>query len=228
MNLLMNKFRLIVVLLAISSQLIEASPPRKKTEVGIFTGTSFYMGEINPDRLFYNPSLSFGGLFRWRLSGTYALRGQILYGQFSANDKDFNNPFQLNRNASFSSSLLDFNAIIEYNFLPFQFNERKKTFSPYLFLGVGYDFIISSSNNIIGNHFNIPFGAGIKYFLHKNIIIGAEWGFRKLLTDKADGVTNPGGNAYKSTFSNKDWYSFTGFFITFGLFGNQGDCPVYQ
>jgi hypothetical protein len=223
----MKRLHLLILFCIAGFLISKASPPRKKTDVGFFAGTSSYMGEINQTRLFYRPGPSFGGQIRWKLNDTYALRAQVLYGQFSAFDSDFSNQFQINRNASFKSTLLDFNAIIEYNFLPFKFDERKKVFSPYLFTGLGYDFIISSSGNI-GNHFNIPFGAGIKYYLMKKIVIGAEFGFRKLLADNADGLSNPGGDAYKSLFSNKDWYSFTGIFITFGLFGNQGDCPVYQ
>jgi hypothetical protein len=223
----MNKLHLIIFLFFSGTLIIDAAPPRKKTDVGFFGGTSFYMGEINPNTLFYNPALSLGTMIRWKLNDTYAIRGQVYYGQFSAYDRDFSNQFQINRNASFSSSLLDFCVIGEYNFLPFKFDQRKKTFSPYLFLGIGYDFVLSSSENV-ANHFNIPFGTGIKYYFTKKITIGMEWSFRKLLSDKVDGLTNPGGNEYKSAFSNKDWYSFAGFFITFGLFGNQGDCPVYK
>jgi len=223
----MNKFFLVQFLIFFLTLPIHSNPPKKKADIGLFAGTSYYMGEINPNRIFYRPSISLGGLFRWRLNDTYALRGHIYYGQFSGYDKDFTNSFQQIRNASFSSSLLDICAIGEYNFFPFRFNERKKVISPFLFAGFGYNFIISSSENI-GNHFNIPFGVGVKYFLTKKITIGTEWSFRKILADNADGISNSGGNEYKSTFSNNDWYSFAGFFISFGLFGNQGDCPVYK
>jgi hypothetical protein len=223
----MKKLHLLFFIILSTSLIIKASPPRKKTDVGFFAGTSFYMGEINQDHLFYRPAPSFGGMIRWKLNDTYALRAQALYGQFSAYDRDFNNQYQIKRNASFNSSLIDINAIIEYNFFPLKFDERKTVFSPYLFTGIGYDIILNSSGNI-GNHFNIPFGAGLKLHLQRKIVIGCEWGLRKLLYDKADGIINPDGNNYKSLFSNKDWYSFTGIFITFGLFGNQGTCPVYQ
>lgn len=223
----MKKLHLFTLLFIFGLLLANGSPNRKKTDVGIFGGSSFYMGEINPNTLFYRPALSLGGIIRWRLNDIYSIRAQAIYGQFSAYDRDFNNQYQINRNASFTSSLIDFNAAIEYNFFPLKFNERKKVISPYLFAGLGYDLILSASNNI-KSHPNIPFGAGIKLLYNRRVIIGAEWGFRKLLSDNADGLTNPGGDNYKTFFSNKDWYSFTGIFITFGLFGNQGTCPVYQ
>jgi hypothetical protein len=223
----MNKKKSIIILILFICIPVFSSPPKKKAEVGVFAGTSYYMGEINPSRLYYKPSLALGGLFRWSLNNTYALKAHVYYGNFRANDRDFNNSYQQLRNASFNSSLLDICAVGEYNFFPFKYNERKEVITPFLFAGFGYNFILASSGNI-GNHFNIPFGVGAKYFLTKKIIIGAELSFRKLLGDNADGVTNPGGKEYKSTFSNNDWYSFTGIFISFGLFGNQGDCPVYK
>jgi opacity protein-like surface antigen len=223
----MNKFLFFIILITSFSLSGYASPPKKKADIGFFAGTSSYMGEINPDRLFYKPSISFGGMFRWRLNDTYALRGHVYYGQFSGSDRDFTNSYQQLRNASFSSSLLDFCAIGEYNFFPLRYDVRKKAITPFLFVGFGYNLILSSSANI-GNHFNIPFGVGAKYSLTRKITIGAEWSFRKLLADNADGVHNPGGNEYKTTFSNNDWYSFAGIFISFGLFGNQSDCPVYK
>lgn len=199
----------------------------KRTEGGFFAGTSYYLGEINPTLQFYKPSVSAGGIIRWVLNSRFAMRGQLNYGQFSANDLDFSNDFQRARAASFTESILDLHAVGEFNFFPFRYDARKTNISPYLFVGVGYAFILESSSNN-SSHFNIPFGIGVKYSLLKNVNIGMEWSFRKTFTDRVDGLVNPNGEKFRSSIFNKDTYSFAGFFITFGLFGGKKDCPVYE
>ncbi len=221
----MNKIILFFISYLIIFQL--NSSAQTKYEIGLFAGTSYYMGEINPSRQFYAPSPAAGAMFKWSLNKRDALRFHAYYGHFRGSDRDFNNQFQQNRNASFSASLLDINAIYEYNFLPFQFNAHKRTFSPFLFVGLGYEFILQSQNNI-GSHFAVPFGVGIKYFVSKKVTVGAEWSFRKTFRDNIDGLENPGETKYKSSISNTDWYSFAGFFITFRLFDHSGDCPAYR
>lgn len=199
----------------------------KWTEGGFFAGTSYYLGDINPSLHFYRPSVSAGALIRWNLTDRYTLRSQLNYGKVTGNDLDFSNEYQHYRAASFSESMLDFQVVGEYNFFPFRFDQRKSVFSPYLFLGVGYAFVLESSTQN-GSHFTIPFGIGVKYSLLKNVNIGMEWSFRKTFTDHVDGLVNPNAGKYHSSIFNKDTYSFAGFFITFGLFGGRKDCPVYE
>jgi len=195
-------------------------------EAGFFAGTSYYIGDINPTRQFYDPSSSIGVLAKYFLNDRHCIRFSGFYGQFHGRDKDFSNEFQQARNKSFSTSLVDFSLTYEFNFLPFTYNDRKTVFSPYLFGGVGYD-IVTQSQYPIGNHLSIPFGTGIKYLASRKITLGLEWSFRKTFQDNMDGVESAGLPAEKSLISNKDWYSFAGFFITFRLFDNTGNCPVY-
>jgi len=200
---------------------------QRKKEAGFFLGTSYYLGDINSTRQFYAPSPSLGVLFKYYLNDRHCLRFHGFYGQFRANDLDFPNEFQQQiRKQSFSAALLDADAIYEFNFLPFKYSDRKVVFSPFLFGGIGYEFVLRAGNNI-GNHMTIPFGTGIKYLASRKVTIGIEWSFRKTFQDNIDNVENPGTASDKSIISNKDWYSFAGFFITFRLFDNSGNCPVY-
>jgi len=198
-----------------------------KHEMGFFAGTSYYMGDINPARQFYDPSPSAGVLYKMVLNKRSALAAHAYYAQFRGNDHDFSNTYQQQRGISFSASLIDINASYEFNFLPFEFNGRKTIFSPFLFVGLGYEVMLQSKYNV-PNHFSIPFGTGIKYIVSKRMTAGVEWSFRKTFLDKIDGVENPGEEKYKSSISNTDWYSFAGIFITFRLFDHSGDCPAYQ
>jgi len=196
-------------------------------QFGVFAGTSYYMGEINPSRQFYDPSPAGGILYKRILNKRAALGAHIYYAQLRGNDKDFSNLYQQNRAISFSASMLDINAFYEFNFLPFEFDARKTVASPYLFVGLGYEYMLQSKYKV-NNHFAIPFGIGAKYLLSRKMTIGAEWSFRKTFLDKIDGIVNPGESKYKSSISNTDWYSFAGIFITFRLFDHTGDCPAYH
>jgi hypothetical protein len=204
-----------------------ASFAQKKSEMGFFAGSSYYLGDINPSRQFYSLIPSFGGLYRYSINPREVLRANVFYGSVKANDIDFSNLYQQNRKASFSASFIDASLLFEFNFLPVVFQPRKINLSPYTFVGIGYEIILSSSNNT-GSHFAVPFGAGIKYVVNEKITVGTEWSFRKTFVDRIDGVINPGEQKYQSAINNKDWYSFAGFFITFRLFDKTGNCAVYQ
>ena len=195
-------------------------------EAGVFAGTSYYLGEINPNTQFYDPSPSLGIMFKYLFNSRHGLRFNCFYGQFKASDLDFHNEFQQTRKMSFSATLLDFSGIYEFNFLPYKFKDRNIVFTPFLFGGLGYDFVLKTKYRI-GDHFSIPFGFGVKYMATRGLTLGLEWSYRKTFQDKIDGVSDPGTPAENSIISNKDWYSFAGFFITFRLFDKTGNCPVY-
>ena len=200
---------------------------QKKSDLGFFAGTSYYLGDINPAQQFYSPSFAFGGLYRLALNRREVLRANVMYGTVKGRDKDFSNLYQQLRNAAFSASIIDASLLYEFNFLPVVFQPRKINFSPYTFAGIGYEIILSSSYNT-RSHFSVPFGTGIKYIVNEKVTLGIEWSFRKTFQDGIDGVPNPGEEKYQSPINNKDWYSFAGIFITFRLFDKTGNCPVYQ
>jgi hypothetical protein len=222
----MNKYLSYFLSVLSFFQFVTASS-QLKMDGGFFAGVSYYLGDINPNRQFYDVSPSFAALLKFPINLRYDLRAQVTYGSFRANDADFANEYQRARGMSFTNSAFDFSFTGEYNFFPFKYNERRKIASPYLFAGIAYDRIMVST--VGGNgHLSIPFGVGAKYYLQKNVKIGLEWSFRKTFTDDVDGIINPGNEQVNSFFSNKDWYSFTGFFITFGLFQGNKNCPAYQ
>ncbi len=197
-----------------------------KSNLGFFVGTSYYMGDINPARQFYKPSLAVGGLYRLTINPRQAFRASVIYGSVKANAMDFSNLYLQSKAAKFSASMVDASVAFEFNFFPATFKPFQVNLSPYTFVGIGYEIILLSTYNT-GHHFSVPFGTGIKYNPNKKITMGLEWSLRKTFrdADAIDGVENPG---VQSLINNKDWYSFAGFFITFRIFDRTGDCPVYQ
>ncbi len=198
----------------------------EKMEFGAFAGTSYYLGDINPGKHFYSLSPAFGGTFKYNFNDHYSLRKSVNYGSITGDDNDFENDFQQMRGASFQSGFYDFTLLLEFNFFPFETTIFKKGFSPYLTGGFSYMFIPEDSY-ISSSHVNIPFGGGFKFGISKKITVGAEWLFKKFLSDEIDGVMNFGQKNDPSLIHNNDWVSLAGFFITIKPFEKRGDCPVY-
>lgn len=200
---------------------------QQTTDAGFFGGVSYYLGDINQRTHFYQPGMSFGALIKHNFTEHHCLRINVFYGEFSGNDSDFKNDYQQMRMQNFETTVLDCHAGYEFNFLPYIINRWKTSHTPYIFAGIGYSFVISSTTDDAANHVTIPFGVGYKYRINKTIGIGCEWGMRKTFTDKLDGVLNPGPDGSYSESHNNDWYSFAGVFVTFRIFEKRIPCPVY-
>jgi len=198
---------------------------QRRADIGIFAGTSYYLGDINPARQFYSPSLAIGGLYRHNMNPRYAIRGSFYYGGLQADDRDFDNLFQSRRAASFSASVLDAALQFEFNFLPYSTTGKRFEYSIYVTGGIGVSFINSSS--AFTYKFALPFGVGAKVNLTKRLSAGVEWGFRKTFYDDLDGLENWSDPEIKGIFHNYDWYSIAGIFITYKIFDYQDDCPTY-
>lgn len=201
---------------------------QRNADIGAFVGTSYYMGDINPSKHLYRPSVSFGLLYRYNVNMRWALRANAYYIDISGNDLDF--PGRLNPDRplnprQFHTSLLDIALQTEFNFLPFSPEAGNWVYSPYISAGFAGSMILSSDANAM-NTLSIPFGLGIKVNLSPRLSAGAEWGLRKSFSDSIDGVENPSGSV--SLIHNNDWYSFMGIFITYKFFNFATECPVYD
>ena len=198
---------------------------RPYTEVGGFAGVSYYLGDVNPRRQFYNSGLSLGALIKHNFTEHHCLRFNVFYGELRGNDLDFKNEYQQMRAHSFETSLLDFHVGYEFNFMPYIINRWKTASTPYMFAGLGYSLILSSTTGMATSHATIPFGVGYKYRFNDRLAIGCEWGLRKTFTDKLDGLLNPGAEDSYSASHNNDWYSFAGVYVTFRIFEKRFECP---
>ena len=198
---------------------------RPNLEAGVFAGVSYYLGDINPRKQFYDPGLSLGGMIKYNPAEHHCFRFNMFYGQLKGNDLDFINEYQQDRAHSFETSLLDCHIGYEFNFMPHVINRRKIAHAtPYIFGAFGYSLILTSSEKMATNHVTLPFGVGYKYRINDKVAIGCEWGMRKTFTDKLDGILNPGPDGTYSVSHNNDWYSFAGVYATFVIFEKGNDC----
>jgi hypothetical protein len=122
---------------------------------------------------------------------------------------------------SFSTNLLEFGTLLEFNFLPYITGQDQWLKSTYIAGGIGYNFNLSAGNNFL----SIPFGAGFKFNITSRLSAGMEWTYRKTFNDMIDNTESPLG---KSFLHNNDWYSTYGLFITYKFFKFAADCPAYK
>ena len=185
------------------------------------------MGDINTSRQFYAPGVALGPIYRYNFEPRNSVRLSLIYHTLEGNDNDFNDPYQLLRNASFQSSFIDAAAIYEFNFRPYKTSVRKFNRTLYLSGGLGYHFIVSSNTSTNG-HMIMPFGLGYKFNAGKKLSLGAEISVRKTFNDRIDGVENFALEGNKHLFGNNDWYTFAGIFLTYKIFNFREDCPAYN
>lgn len=185
----------------------------QRNEIGVFMGTSYYLGDLNPSKHFLLCKPAAGIIYRYDFNERWALKISGLYGTVEGDDAVAK--FNEERNLSFKSGIFEVSPQLELNFLPYiTGNKEENYFSPYIFAGIAvfsfkpkaeyngiwYDLKLLSTEGqgtSIENapkpyslmNVSFPFGLGFKYSVGKNICIGAEWGLRKTVTDYLDDVS---------------------------------------
>lgn len=212
-----------------------------KVEAGPYIGISWYNGDLNPSKQFYNIHPAFGGLLRYVFNDRLALRGNVLIagvsGEYPAKDVYLpeNNP----DNYSFKRDLLDIAMLFEINLFSFDNPSLKKSaFTPYMAFGVGSVFYERYTEDN-GSHnekpsfvLSLPFGAGVKWKAGDRLNLGAEWTLRKIFADDLDVVgfdnsidgSNPIGFSNTTITHNNDWCSVFGVYATFTILGRRDKC----
>ncbi|HET6245511.1 MAG: hypothetical protein H0V01_03680 [Bacteroidetes bacterium] len=223
------------------------------SELGVFGGGSFYMGDLNPNKLFYRTKPAFGLIYRKLLNPRYALKSNLVYGNLEAYDSDSNNPVQRARNLNFRTKIIELSGQIEFNFLPYDLGDPNYPFSPYIFAGISvfrFNPQAYINNTLVDlrpmstegqgaspgksayalTQLAFPFGIGLKISLANRVGLGIEWGFRKTSTDYLDDVstTYPNSGLQRGNSKTKDWYSLAGIMLTYKIGPKIAKCPAYK
>lgn len=184
----------------------------QRNEVGIFIGTSYYLGDLNPSKQFFMNKFAGGIIYRYTISSHWNLKFDGLLGSVAGDDAK--SKANVERNLSFKSNLFEASLQIEYNYLPYiTGSDANNKFSPYIFTGLAiFHFNPQAEYNGVWyalqplgtegqrtsestlkpyalTQVSIPFGLGVKYSLGRKICIGAEWGLRKTFTGYIDDVS---------------------------------------
>jgi hypothetical protein len=188
-----------------------------KSEIGLFSGASYYIGDLNTLDHFKNSHVALGIIAKYNINPRFALRGLFMTGSISAEDANSPSRYQevyTNRNLSFSSTITEIGAGIEFNYFPFQLGNKTYRGSGYLFAEIAY-FQMNPTTTYLGekvelrtlgtegqgtplntqgyyskNQLALPFGIGFKYPFGKIFCVGMEYGVRKTFTDYLDDVSS--------------------------------------
>lgn len=127
-----KKIWLVLVIGVLSSLAVQA----QKSEVGVFGGVSFYLGETNRSSLFKLSRPAFGLVYRLNFNEHWALKGNAYYGGIQGADSLSDIAENRRRNLSFKSVLIDIGINMELNFMRFNAGDPSTPFTPYIFAGV--------------------------------------------------------------------------------------------
>lgn len=205
------------------------------SEMGIHFGGSYYVGDVNPTRHFYNVKTSQGLTFRYNLNVRLAARLNLINTTITGNDADFSNDFQKQRDYEFATQLNDFTAQIEFNFFPSWYEGQDNLrFTTYSAIGLGVLYMQNGEPSSIMPV--LPVGLGGKMHISKHLSANIEWGMRFTYSDFLDKLANPykqdagqlTSRARQVTFAkNHDVYSIFGLMLTYRIFNQKHICPAY-
>jgi hypothetical protein len=185
---------------------------RSKSELGVLLGGSFYNGDLNQFRLFYNTHAAGGLVYRYNIHSRLSFRANVVYGTVSASDADSKIPLIVNRNLSFQSNIYEVAAGVEFSYFPFKLGSDKYKGTAYLLAEIGLFHMnpktlyngnwvelqplgtegqgssLSSKRSYGLTQLTIPLGVGCKLSLGKRASLSLEYGIRKTFTDYLDDV----------------------------------------
>jgi hypothetical protein len=212
---------------------------QKSLEGGLMLGGMYYLGDVNHGRQFHSVKPAAGLFFRQNLNKRWAVRANVVTGSLSASDQAFSSEYQKLRNYSFNTPALEVVAQAEFNFLSYKLGSPRHTspFTPYLASGIGF---LLTSNSLQAYNITLPISVGIKLAVSKKLEIGVEWSARKTFSDRIDNLSgsvydvyaleNESKSRYKqnASYYSKDWYVYSGLFITYKIFQSGGVCKAYD
>lgn len=198
----------------------------QNSELGVFYGASYYLGDLNPSKHFAMPRVAYGGMFRYNFDKHISMRLNGFYGSVEANDKVIG--YNKNRNLHFRSSISELSLQFEINFLPFFPGEPASNYTPYIFGGLGGFMFNPKAEADDGEWHELQplgtegqysdqypdrkpydlyamsyiFGIGYKFFISKHFTVTLEWGMRRTTTDYLDDVST--NYPDPSVFENND------------------------
>lgn len=198
-------------------------------ETGFLLGLTNYSGDVAESSVELSETQpGYGLYFRYHFSKHFSGKAHLYSGSISGDDA--NSPVLNYRRLKFSTSIIEFGAVGEWQILG---KERYSNtgihnffITPYLFGGLGLTFADAKAEyygepgpdapslpeeGLRDKFILVPVGVGVRADILDRLVLGAEFGFRPVFSDDLDGI-HQNGNPDKG-----DWYYFTGLTISFIL-----------
>ena len=201
--------------------LIATTSFAQRHEFGVGVGGFNYAGDLMRGYQIDNVRPGLVGYYKRNLSNIFSVRASLTGGMIGGSDENPIDPFATNRGASFSTTLAEAAAIIEYNFLNYKANHVVVRWTPYFMAGIAGFAAFGGEPDQEGNRIvepAIPFGGGFKYQISPNITFNLEIGIRKLFYDHLDGISDGDITNKNYQYGNKhdqDWYNFIGLSVSY-------------
>lgn len=193
-------------------------------------GVTNYRGDLSTG---LDPAFSRGAghfFIRHNLNEAVSFKYGLMLGKVAADDQESEDDYAQVRNLDFATRLVELSAQFEYNFLDYRSPSRRRAWSPYLLMGVGYlrmDPVFNQLPDYPVQQLVLPFGLGIKHVIQGQWNMGIEFGARKTFTDYLDDL---GGEAVSYKFGNgnpntRDLYAYTCLTVSYTFY--KVPCPRF-
>ncbi len=218
-----------------------------KFEIGINAGTLIYQGDLSAGYLGYTRSLK-PSVQVWgskSLDDYISVRANLLRGAVGADESTYSSPaWRRHRNFSFSTTVTEFSAVLEWDLFGKTYREGMRRLSPYFFIGAGFTLLNVKRNwsHFDTAYFNskspaaiglgidtlhktpsivpvVPVGAGIRYMLTNHIYLNVEGTYRFTGSDYIDGFK------YAGDPKHNDHYYGISIGASYRFGNDKNDCP---
>jgi hypothetical protein len=189
-------------------------------------GATLYKGDLSDWHLIPHLSqlktTSTGVNFQLRYQPNQAIayRAKLTFTGISGDGANFGLPSISYSTNSFSSPLIEFAGLVDYNFKDYQANRNVRNWTPFIYGGLGTLFV-SPEGNIPSpkTYFTwaIPFGVGIKAQINNRLGLQWEFGTSKSLSNILDGQAAWGEQPQIFTLNKTDQYLQSSVSITYSL-----------
>jgi opacity protein-like surface antigen len=210
-----------------------------------------YQGDLTPSRFGSYRTIRPGiGISGSRFFNSFfSVRAGLNVGWLHGDDAKYSSPeYRKERSFSFNSTIIEVSAVAVYNIAGTNGNNTTRRLSPYVFAGLGFNFL-NTAPNISGfnaEYFGgesrvitglaidmahgptrrlpvIPVGAGVRYPISNNLSLALETNYRVFFTDYLDGFSQSAGP------SAKDHYYTHTASVIYTFNNNKGmKCPVIR
>jgi Domain of unknown function (DUF6089) len=222
----------------------------KDMSIGVNAGAYIYQGDLTPQRFgsFKTPSFGLGIAIKKPINYFLSARLNMAFTKLKGDESKYKSPdWRQLRNFSFTAPVKEFTALLQWNILGRNYDERG--FMPYIFGGAGISFVkikpdynrmdatLFGEGSDVANGlaqdithgtprrtFTVPVGLGVEKYISDRFSLSLETAYRFVFTDYLDGFSqaaNPKLNDHYHSTS-------VGIIYKFGKKDKGIGCPVMK